>query len=52
MHKAWRVSWDKATDEDRRKVYNIPNWDNKIFKEISGIDVDKELNTPKVETLS
>ncbi len=47
MQKAWRASWDKASDEDRRKVYALPNWDNEIFKEISGIDVDKELNTPK-----
>ena len=44
MHKAWRQSWDAAPDSDKRKVYNIPNWDNEIFKEISGIDVDKELN--------
>jgi hypothetical protein len=41
---AWRRSWDKATDEDRRKTLNLPNWDNEIFKEISGIDVEKELN--------
>ncbi len=52
IYKAWRASWDKATDEDRRKVYSIPNWDNEVFKEISGIDVDKELNTPKAETLA
>src|SRR5690606_36431432 len=42
---AWRESWDKATDEDRRKVFNLPNWDNEIFLEISGIDAEKELNT-------
>ena len=40
---AWRRSWDKATDEDRRKVLQLPNWDNEIFKEISGIDVEFEL---------
>ena len=52
MHKAWRASWDKATDEDRRRVYDIPNWDNEIFKQISGIDVDKELNAQTIEMVS
>ena len=41
--KAWRKSWDKADDEDRRKVLALPNWDNELFKEISGIDVENEL---------
>lgn len=44
---AWRESWDKATLEDKKKVLSLPNFDNAIFKEISGIDVEKELNTPK-----
>ena len=44
---AWRESWDNASDEDKRKVLALPNWNNELFKEISGIDVEKELNTPK-----
>jgi hypothetical protein len=44
---AWRESWDKASLEDKKKVFALPNWDNDIFKQISGIDVEKELNTPK-----
>lgn len=40
---AFRKSWDKADDEDRRKTLSLPNWDNELFKEISGIDVEKEL---------
>ena len=40
---AWRKSWDKASDADRRKVLELPNWDNEVFKEISGIDVELEL---------
>lgn len=40
---AWRNSWDKATLEDRKKVLELPGWDNEVFKEISGIDVEKEL---------
>jgi len=42
-HEAWRRSWDNADDEDRRKVLNLPNWDNEKFKQLSGIDVHKEL---------
>ena len=48
MQKAWRVSRDKASEEDRKKVYALPNWDNEIFKEISWIDVDKELNNKEL----
>jgi hypothetical protein len=40
---AWRESWDKASIEDRKLCLSLPNWDNEIFKEISGIDVEKEL---------
>ena len=40
---AWRKSWENATDEDRRRTLELPNWDNEIFREISGIDVEKEL---------
>ena len=40
---AWRKSWDNASDEDRRKVFKLPNWNNEVFKEISGIDVEQEL---------
>jgi len=43
-HTAWRTSWDKAELEDRKRVMDLPNWNNIIFKEISGIDVEKELN--------
>ena len=42
-HGAWRESWDKASLEDKKKVLTLPNWNNEIFKEISGIDVEKEL---------
>ena len=38
---AWRKSWENTTDEDRRKTLSLPNWDNELFKEISGIDVEK-----------
>jgi hypothetical protein len=41
---AWRRSWDNASDEDRRKTLELPNWNNELFLEISGIDVEKELS--------
>ena len=40
---AFKYSWDNADKEDRKLVLELPNFDNEIFKEISGIDVLKEL---------
>ena len=40
---AWRESWDNASDYDRRLVLKLPNFDNAVFREISGIDVMAEL---------
>ena len=40
---AWRMSWSKADIEDKKKVLDIPNWDNGKFMEITGIDVEREL---------
>ena len=40
---AWKLAWDKASVEERKKLFDLPNWDNEVFKEITGIDVEKEL---------
>jgi len=40
---AWRKAWNKAGEDDRKKVLKLPNWDNDIFKRITGIDIEKEL---------
>ena len=40
---AWRMSWSKADIEDKKKVLDIPNWDNRKFLQITGIDVEREL---------
>ena len=40
---AWRLAWDKASVEERKQLFTLPNWDNKIFKEITGIDAEAEL---------
>ena len=48
----WRKSFDTANIEDIGKTLDLPNFDYKIFEEISGIskkDFDKKLLIYKVE---
>ena len=40
---AWRIAWNRASIEERKKLFDLPNWDNQVFKEITGIDAEKEL---------
>ena len=40
---AFRLAWDKADKEEHKKLLELPNWDNDIFKEISGIDAEAEI---------
>ena len=40
---AFKKSWDNADKEDRIRILYCPNFNNEIFYEISGIDVNKEL---------
>lgn len=40
---AFRIAWDKADKEEHRKLLNLPNWNNEIFMEISGIDAESEI---------
>ena len=40
---AFRIAWDKADKEEHKKLLNLPNWDNAIFKDISGIDAEFEI---------
>ena len=40
---AWRLAWDKASKEEHLKMLELPNWDNEVFKEISGIDAEVEI---------
>ena len=51
LHEAFRESWDKAGEEDRRKTLALPNFDNEVAKEIFGIDIEAELNIPKTRTI-
>ena len=40
---AWRLAWDKASKEEHIKMLELPNWNNEVFKEISGIDAEAEI---------
>ena len=40
---AFRLAWDKANKEEHKKLLELPNWNNEIFKEISGIDAEAEI---------
>lgn len=36
-----QLYWDKLSDDKKQKIYDLPNFDKDIFKECTGIDVDK-----------
>ena len=36
---AWKLAYDKTNDKEKIQLFNLPNFDADIFKEISGIDV-------------
>ena len=40
---AWWHAWNKASIEERKKLFDLPNWDNQVFKEITGIDAETEI---------
>ena len=40
---AWRLAWNKANKKEHLKMLELPNWDNEVFKEITGIDAEAEI---------
>ena len=40
---AFRIAWNKASKEGHKQLLELPNWNNEIFKEISGIDAEAEI---------
>ena len=46
---AFRIAWNKASKEEHKKLLKLPNWNNKIFMEISGIDAEAEIAKEKEE---
>jgi hypothetical protein len=46
---AFRLAWNKAGKDEHKKLLALPNWNNKIFREISGIDAEAEIAKEKTE---
>ena len=40
---AWKLAWDKVGKEEHKQLLKLPNWDNEVFKEITGIDAEAEI---------
>ena len=40
---AWKLAWDKADKEQHKELLKLPNWNNEVFKEITGIDAEAEI---------
>jgi len=45
---AWNEYWNRASDSDKQWFQNLPNFDPKIFKEITGIDVKTKKETIEI----
>ena len=41
---AWKLAWDKADKDQHKELLKLPNWDNEVFKEITGIDAEAEID--------
>ena len=46
---AFRIAWNKAPYEEHKMLLDLPNWDNEVFKEISGIDAEKKIEEERVK---
>ena len=40
---AWKLAWSKASKEEHKQLLKLPNWNNKVFVEITGIDAELEI---------
>ena len=40
---AWRIAWDKVDKDHHKELLKLPNWNNEVFKEITGIDAEAEI---------
>lgn len=38
-HEAWKIAWENLSQEEKRQFLELPNFDENIFKEITGIDL-------------
>ena len=39
---ACKIAWDSASEDDKELLKELPNFSAKVFKEITGIDVNKK----------
>lgn len=39
---AWAIAWGKATEEQKKWFFDLPNFNPEIFLEVTGIDVRKQ----------
>lgn len=46
---AFRLAWNKASKKKHKQLLELPNWNNEIFKEISGIDAEAEIEKENKE---
>ncbi len=47
---AWAEMWENMDSSDKKFIQSLPNFNNEIFKEITGIKISKE-NSHKAELL-
>ena len=40
---AWKLAWSKASKEEHKQLLKLPNWNNKVFRKITGIDAESEI---------
>ena len=39
LKESWKIEWEKASEEDKELLKNLPNFNAEVFEEISGICV-------------
>ena len=39
LKEAWELMWDNITNDQKQEFLNLPNFDAKIFEEITGIKI-------------
>ena len=45
---AWANYWRDSNEDEKQKVLNLPNFDAKVFKDITGIDVKTPTETIEI----
>jgi hypothetical protein len=49
---AWKVFWNKASKETKNKIKNLPFFNAEIFYDITGINIEVNLNKQKEEMIN